>query len=627
MISQGKLFKYFFITILMVGSFTVSASVMDGTISNTYYGALLCTNDICSTTTRINMKPTLGNAVHITDTAVTGDVWSENMGWIRFNPGGGYGGVTNNTSGVLGGYAWGDTAGWISFNCANEVVNNCAINGDFKVTINSTGQLSGYAWAENYGWIKFDCTVPGACTETDWLPLSARPVVTPPHTGGGIITPPAPPAPPTPPTPPEPPAPPAPIPEPPAPPTPPTPPEPPAPPAPIPEPLPPTPVPIPGSTPTPTPEPNAGQGGNITTLIPAITQVVVSQVVTVVAENAKESFRATVEISKKAAVEITKIIETPEGSIASKVVTTTGAVAGASASIATVLFVNPLSFGELFLIPLRLWSLILAALGIKKKNKPWGTVYDSVTKQPLDPAYVILSDLNGKEVATSITDLDGRYGFLVPAGQYIMVAKKTNYNFPSIKLAGKSSDELYQELYFNGVIDVKEGGVIARNIPMDSLKFDWNEFAKKQENLMKFFSLRDIFINHISDILFIFGIVVAIIAVVISPVFYNVAIIVVYITLFILKKTVLRPKAFGYTKESATGKPLPFAIIRVFFVGSENEVIHKITDITGKYYCLIPNGVYYAKIEKKNLDGSYSLVYTSEPIEVKEGYLNHKFEI
>jgi hypothetical protein len=54
--------------------------------------------------------------------------------------------------------------------------------------------------------------------------------------------------------------------------------------------------------------------------------------------------------------------------------------------------------------------------GLKKKAPPWGVVYDSVTKRPLDPAYVVLKNLQGKQIASAITDLDGRYGFLVEPG-------------------------------------------------------------------------------------------------------------------------------------------------------------------------------------------------------------------
>jgi len=354
-----------------------------------------------------------------------------------------------------------------------------------------------------------------------------------------------------------------------------------------------------------------------------INQPIVSEKVNFLSKEIENTVNTVAQIKEKTS----KILNTPEGKTTSKVVATVGAISGASISIATVMFANPLSFWELFLIPVRLWSLVLIAFGLKKRNVPWGTVYDSVTKQPLDPAYVVLQDLMGNEVATSITDLDGRYGFLVPAGQYKMIASKTNYIFPSNKLLNKKEDELYKDLYFSEIIDVPEGGVITKNIPMDPLKFDWNEFAKKDKKLMRFFSQRDIWISRISETLFFFGLTIAIIATITTTAIYNIAILSVYLVLFILKRTILKPRAFGHIKQKGTKNPLSFAVVRVFFDGSNNEIIHKVTDKTGKYYCLVPNGKYYTKIESKNPDESYSLIDTSLPIEVKNGYINKKFEV
>jgi uncharacterized protein YegL len=322
------------------------------------------------------------------------------------------------------------------------------------------------------------------------------------------------------------------------------------------------------------------------------------------------------------------LFKNPVGKAVTGFVGTVGAGAGLYFGVVNVAFSGPVALSEIFLTPLRIWSLLMAALGFRKRRVPWGTVYDSVTKQPIDPAYVVLQDLNGNEVATSITDLDGRYGFLVPKGQYRIIANKTNYEFPSKKLAGRLSDELYQELYFNEIIDIKEDGeVITKNIPMDPIKFDWNEFAKKDKKLMKFYSRRDVWVARITDFLFAAGFIITIISVLVSPIIYNFIILALYLLMLVLKKTLLKPRAFGYIKEKNTNNPLSFAVIRVFFTGSEHEVIHKVTDMTGKYYCLVPNGKYYTKIENKNLDQSYNLVHTSESIEVKKGYINKKFEV
>lgn len=602
--------KFFFLLILISGASLVHASITDGTIDTTNKSALLCTNDICTTSTQINFKPTLGTAIHITDTALTGHAWSETFGWIKLNPT--LGGVTNTTEGILGGYAWGENSGWINF--------KPTLGG---VTINSQGQFAGFAWSENYGWIKFDCSVVNACVSTDWRPLSARPVTN--TTGSSIVTSPVVPS--------------APV----------------VPPTTTPPSTEPVTVPTtsdnededtePGEPTTPPIDTNEPplppQNNEIPTINNSDNNTDQNDQNNQNKGNASywseinkdlnlilSFFDKVIESANKENIDrIFDIARTPTGAIVSNTIMLAGAISTAPFAVATVLLANPLSFSELFLMLIRFWNLLLVAFGIKKKNVPWGTVYDSVTKQPLDPAYVVLQDLNGNEIATCITDLDGRYGFLAPEGMYRIIANKTNYEFPSKKLNGQSRDELYQELYFNDIINLKEGEVITKNIPMDPLKFDWNEFAKKDQKLMRFFSKRDVFIARISEILFTVGFLFTIMVVIMSPFFYNIAILAIYVVLFILKRTIFKPRAHGEIRNKETKNPLSFAILRVFFTENNNEVTHKVTSKTGKYYCLIPNGTYYAKIENKNPDESYTLVHTSGPIEVKKGYLNEKFEV
>jgi hypothetical protein len=344
--------------------------------------------------------------------------------------------------------------------------------------------------------------------------------------------------------------------------------------------------------------------------------------------NKKKSTGSSLLISKMAK-EISDNLETPTGKIISGVVTTTGVVAGASVATgvgvipfstgATLIFKNIMDFFGFFMFAF--------AKRVKDKKRFWGTVYDSVTKQPLDPVYVVLSDLNGKEIATSITDLDGRYGFLVPPGNYQIKVRKTNYRFPSSKLQNQTEDILYSNLYFGGMINVEEGGVIAKNIPMDSMKFDWNEFAKKEQGIMKFFSRKEIWINRLAIVLFIIGFILSIFSISVSPSVFNFVILAVYLVLLIFRLTIFNMKIFGDVTSGETRLPLAFAIIRIFQSETNQEIAHKVTDIRGRYYCLVPNGTYYVKIEKKNLDGSYSFIHTSPNIEVKKGYINKKFEI
>ena len=162
---------------------------------------------------------------------------------------------------------------------------------------------------------------------------------------------------------------------------------------------------------------------------------------------------------------------------------------------------------------------------------------------------------------------------------------------------------------------------------MDPLKFDWNEFAKKDQKLMKFYSRRDVFIAKLSNVLFYLGFLITIIAVIAQPKTYNLIILGIYILLFILRNTILRKKPFGTIVEAFNGNPLSFAVVRVFSSETNHEIIHKVADKTGKYYCLVPNGNYYVRIDRKNPDATYTTIFTSETISVTKGYIGKKFKI
>src|SRR3989344_1987701 len=318
------------------------------------------------------------------------------------------------------------------------------------------------------------------------------------------------------------------------------------------------------------------------------------------------------------------VINTVPGSLITKTVSTTGIAATTGTFVFTGFF-SLSSQSDIIFIFIRLWGILLNLLGIKKKSKRWGIVYDSITKQPIDPAQVVLLDKKGDMVSQAITDIDGRYGFLVAPGAYKMIANKTNYKFPSKNLFGKSQDELYNSLYFGEDVEVtKTGEVITKNIPLDPIGFDWNEFAKKSS--MKFYSKRERVIAKFTNFLFIIGFLVAILSYLFAPHPYNIIIFISYIFILILKITGLRLNSSGFVRNKITGLPLSFAILRIISALTNLEISHKVADEYGNYYCLVPRGKYIVKIEQKNQDGSYSLVYTSEIIDVsKRGIIKNNF--
>jgi len=174
---------------------------------------------------------------------------------------------------------------------------------------------------------------------------------------------------------------------------------------------------------------------------------------------------------------------------------------------------------------------------------------------------------------------------------------------------------------------VKEGEVIVKNIPMDPLKFDWNEFAKRDMKVMKFFSQKQIWWNYLLIVLFAVGLVFSLIATTILPSLFNFIILGIYFCLFVLRLFVLKPRPSGIVQYQKDNIPLAFAIIRAFQANTNQEITHKVTDQYGRYYCLVPNGKYYVKIDEKNIDESYTTVFNSGLIEVKKGYIKEKFKV
>ena len=319
-------------------------------------------------------------------------------------------------------------------------------------------------------------------------------------------------------------------------------------------------------------------------------------------------------------------LKSPVGNAVTKTITTVGVVGGGVAA-SGALAMSGTAVADLFFLPFKLWGILLSVLGLRKRNRPWGTVYDSVTKQPIDPAYVTITNLETKKEETSITDLDGRYGFLVNPGRYMITANKTNYIFPSKKLAGKTADALYNNLYFGEEINtIVAGAVISKNIPMDPVKFDWNEFTKGKKKLMKFYSRREKIMRIVTDWIFRIGFGISLISLFLVSAPYNLIIFGLYLVIYSVRKIGLKQRALGSLTDKE-GNPLSFAIVHIFDADLQVQIVSKVANQIGKYYCLVNKGKYYLKIEKKNDDESYTEVFTSPVFEAKDGIVNKNFVI
>jgi hypothetical protein len=281
-------------------------------------------------------------------------------------------------------------------------------------------------------------------------------------------------------------------------------------------------------------------------------------------------------------------------------------------------------------IPYKIFQ-FLGTVFSRKKKKYWGVVYDSFTKQPLDPVYLVLKNKEGAEIKTKITDIDGRFGFLVSPGEYYIEVRnlassekdyievrKTRYKFPSTKIKG-SKDELYDDLYRGESIKIKDPAFISINIPLDPVGFNWNEIAKKEASRFNYHW--ELFKRWFPTFAFYTGLVLAFFFLFFEPNTFNITMGWVYIGLFALRSFGFRPKSWGLILDKKTKKPLSFSIIKAFSGGTDAVVQRTICDKIGRYFILTEPGVYDLLIEEKRAE-EYQPVKKYSNLITKTGVLN-----
>ncbi|MCD8507981.1 MAG: carboxypeptidase regulatory-like domain-containing protein [Candidatus Pacebacteria bacterium] len=285
-------------------------------------------------------------------------------------------------------------------------------------------------------------------------------------------------------------------------------------------------------------------------------------------------------------------------------------------TIVVAIGVAAVAFTGLTLLPFRIQNILLAIPAYRRRRRPWGTVFDSRTGQPLDPAYVQIFDAQGQEVGDAITDMDGRFSFLVPPGTYTLTAGKTHYTFPS----QKQSHPLYTHIYNGQEITLAQDEVITHNIPMDAVGQDWNEEAKKDMGVQHFFRRADTLAQKIITGLFIGGFIFSFYALFMSPTWYNVLIALLYVGTAIIMTLGTPDRAYGMVTRN--GAPLSGAVVHAHQAHTDKEVMHRVIGANGYYHMLVTPGQYYIVITLENQE-----IYRSQPFTASSGIIKKKINL
>ncbi len=290
------------------------------------------------------------------------------------------------------------------------------------------------------------------------------------------------------------------------------------------------------------------------------------------------------------------------------------------------LMVSISNMRDLWLTLVSLMQGLLTSLGLRKRRRFWGTVYDAVNKQGIDPAIVELVDAKTMLVVEkSITDLFGRFGFLDRPGTYMIRSSKTHYKFPSEIVKGYV-DGAFNNVYHGEefeVLDVKD--VIAPNIPMDPVEKDWNQEEKARSGAGKLNAKLEYFVTWLLKILFWGGFVIIFILLINNPSVINIIFAVVYTLLAWLNKYIPDPHLSGriVSSELATENLL----LELRHESMREIVVAKtVTDKNGRFFLKCAPGQYLLGI--KSIGDSTNTLIKEFKVKVgSEMIINKVFEI
>ncbi len=262
-------------------------------------------------------------------------------------------------------------------------------------------------------------------------------------------------------------------------------------------------------------------------------------------------------------------------------------------SIAFLSTLIPLTFLSLLLNP-AIWQALLALwffLRYRRRNLPYGCVYDSVTKEPINRAIVRV--FKGRKLfRTAVSDVYGIFTIELDPGEYHIKVVAHDYVYPT-KLITGSVDRPYENIYKGGKFSVNEKSYVQYAIPLDPLNASNVKYA------------RAVFVNRAANfflvlqkILIVVGLLISFLLYIRNPDTLNLIIMLSYIPL-ILFHLIL---AFVNTK-SKLGKVNDFKSIALVDIELglrelefEKLVAKRVTDEKGKYKFVVPGGKYRLEV-------------------------------
>ncbi len=271
------------------------------------------------------------------------------------------------------------------------------------------------------------------------------------------------------------------------------------------------------------------------------------------------------------------------------------------------------------------FSWLLSLLGIRKKRKQWGVVYNSISKSAIDLVIVRLFDkATNRLIETQVTDKQGRFSFLAVPGNYYITATKNPFEFPS-KIVRGTIDGDFSHIYRQeSFIVAGPDQQMTMSIPLDPPAFD-HVAAAQSVSLIKWWKT---FVGKNPLAPLIVGFIIAELLTLYIPNSLNYTLLGLN-GFFVLTQIILgiRPeRAWGLVFDVRTLAPVPLAAITIFDAKDGKLLRTRLSDYFGRFSFLTPPGEYMLAVMKdqylfpapKDTHNKYRHLYFGEKFSVKK---------
>lgn len=236
---------------------------------------------------------------------------------------------------------------------------------------------------------------------------------------------------------------------------------------------------------------------------------------------------------------------------------------------------------------------IFIFFGLKKKGRPYGYVYNSVTKSPLSLAIIRVFNMEGTLVTTAVTNTYGVFNLELESERYKITAVKGGYSFPSTIITG-NTDGSISNVYDGNIVNIDQKSIEKLSIAMDPTDETVNGITLLGVKLSRFLS---IFVS----LLFVLGAIYSCYVVSVAPIPYNLFILSLYlVTAFAYLMSYLKSSKVGKVKLS--DEPISGIQVALKLVDLDKVVDTRYTDDDGKYSFVATPGKYEIVVNDKRYE-------------------------